>query len=268
MASNSGDALTGWMTAAGRVPMLTAAEELHLGTLVRTWQDHPDPCPAAVRRRGLRARERMVTANLRLVVSVARKFNGHRNIGAMEFADLLQEGSIGLARGVERFDPARGYKFSTYAYWWIRQAIARAIHEKSRMVRLPIQISEGKSANPQLLEAAAVTSSVGSLDYVVADGGTKLSELIGQPPSDWQVYEDRREVLALALADCLACAGIDADVTAGLMLKGEGHGSPAIGEAWGCSRTAAQARLSAAMRQISNTPGLRAVAVEALALAG
>ena len=159
------DLVRSYLRDIGRVPLLTHEQEITLGRQVqelvalevleqelasREGVEKPSPAVLAKEagltqvqlkkrlRSGQRAKERMVAANLRLVVSVAKKYT-KRN---MELLDLIQEGTIGLVRGVEKFDPTRGYKFSTYAYWWIRQGITRAIAEKSRTIRLPIHITE------------------------------------------------------------------------------------------------------------------------------
>ncbi len=155
----TGDSVRSYLRDIGRIPLLEHDEEILLGRQVQRMMEikgvqseleieSRDDLAAALGttskelrkqlRDGEKAKDKMVTANLRLVVSVAKKYT-KRN---MELLDIIQEGTIGLVRGVEKFDPGRGYKFSTYAYWWIRQGITRAIAEKSRAIRLPIHITE------------------------------------------------------------------------------------------------------------------------------
>ena len=146
----SSDPISWYLSTIGRIPLLTPAEEIELGNQVQEMmrltedgalaRDH-DGFSSHDRRMirvGRRAKERMMKANLRLVVSVAKKYQGK----GLELLDLIQEGSLGLERAVEKFDPTRGYKFSTYAFWWIRQSMTRAIACQSRTIRLPVHLSE------------------------------------------------------------------------------------------------------------------------------
>ncbi|MCP9841529.1 RpoD/SigA family RNA polymerase sigma factor [Synechococcus sp. J7-Johnson] len=141
----SADSIGWFLSNIGRVPLLTAAEEIELAHHVQSMKrllELPDasltPRQRHQIRMGGRARDRMMAANLRLVVSVAKKYQNQ----GLELLDLVQEGAIGLERAVDKFDPAMGYKFSTYAYWWIRQGMTRAIDNSARTIRLPIHVSE------------------------------------------------------------------------------------------------------------------------------
>ena len=122
----------------GRVPLLTANEELELGRAVSLWQDAETDSLPHIEQQGRVAKEKLIKANLRLVVHIAKKYQNR----GLELDELIQEGTLGLNRAVEKFDYSKGYKFSTYAFWWIRQAITRGIAEHSRTVRIPIHAWE------------------------------------------------------------------------------------------------------------------------------
>ena len=134
------DAFGDYLHSIGRVPLLTPAEELHMGTVVQEWLCCKEPNPGLIRR-GRRAMDRMVTANLRLVVSVTRNYQTRMRHLQLDPLDVIQAGTLGLIRAVERYSPTRGYRFSTYAYWWIRQAVNRHLQEQSGAIRLPSQVT-------------------------------------------------------------------------------------------------------------------------------
>ncbi len=123
-AESSLDSLRLYLRSIGRVPLLSGAEEVYLAKRIE--------------RGDVAAKQHMVEANLRLVVSIAKGYMGR----GLTFLDLIQEGSLGLIRAVEKFDYRRGYKFSTYATWWIRQAVTRAIADKGRTIRIPVHMAE------------------------------------------------------------------------------------------------------------------------------
>jgi len=206
------DALQLFLREAGRHPLLTAAQEVELAKRVE---------------RGDReAMQRMVHSNLRLVVSIAKHY---RNQG-LPFLDLIQEGTLGLIRAIEKFDWRRGYKFSTYATWWIRQAVARGLADKSRTIRMPVHIVErlhklnraerelwtrlareptlaeiAQEANIPLNQAKEVRSAArasASLDAPVGESDAVLGDFVaGEDPLPDELVEDslRSRVLADAV---------------------------------------------------------------------
>jgi len=239
----------------GRVPLLTRDQEIIFGKQVQhmmklveakealekkqhrqisleEWASHVNLPEAEVTQlvhQGKRAKQKMIEANLRLVVAIAKKYQ-KRN---MEFLDLIQEGTLGLERGVEKFDPTRGYKFSTYAYWWIRQAITRAIAQQGRTIRLPIHITEklnkikkvqrelaqkyGRSPSPaeiakelelepaQIREYLNMARQPVSLDVRVGDNqDTELQEMLeddGPSPEYYMTQEFLRQDLNTLLSE-------------------------------------------------------------------
>jgi len=222
------DLVRSYLRDIGRVPLLSHEQEITLGRMVQDLMalehielqlesdlgEKPDIHLFAEKagistiqlkkklKSGRRAKERMVAANLRLVVSVAKKYT-KRN---MELLDLIQEGTIGLVRGVEKFDPTRGYKFSTYAYWWIRQGITRAIAEKSRSIRLPIHITEMlnklKKGQRELSQELSRTPTLKELSEYVELPENDVKDLMsraGQPVSLETKIGDGEDTILLDL---------------------------------------------------------------------
>jgi len=148
----STDALQLFLKDIGKVDLLTAAQEVKLAKRIERGEH--------------RARQEMVEANLRLVISIAKKY---RNQG-LPFLDLIQEGTIGLVRAAEKFDHRRGFKFSTYATWWIRQAVSRALADKARTIRMPVHVVE-------------------KLNKIVRSERKLLAEL-GREPSSFEIGRD------------------------------------------------------------------------------
>ncbi len=219
MANNSNNSVRDYLKAIGRTPLLKAEEEVKLAnqiqaTLPLLEKETLTPEEKKIVHQGQKAKQKMVQANLRLVVSIAKKYQNR----GLSLLDLIQEGSIGLMRAAEKFDATKGYKFSTYSYWWIRQAMTRAIANHARTIRLPIHITQDlnkiKKITRQLsqklgrkptdseivaeldidmdklrsLTRAAKITSTKSLNIAIDDNQTELGEILADEsnsPSDF-----------------------------------------------------------------------------------
>jgi RNA polymerase primary sigma factor len=160
LASSTTDALQLFLNEAGRYPLLTAAQEVELAKRVE--------------RGDKQAKDLMINSNLRLVVSIAKRYQGH----GLSLLDLIQEGIIGLIRAVEKFDHRRGFKFSTYATWWIRQAVQRGVGNKARTIRVPVHVLdlERKLARVER-ELAAKLGREPNDEEIIAAAGVSEDEL-------------------------------------------------------------------------------------------
>jgi RNA polymerase primary sigma factor len=149
LAAATTDSLQLFLNEAGRYPLLTAAEEVELAKRIERGDGS--------------AKDKMINSNLRLVVSIAKRYQGH----GLSLLDLIQEGVIGLIRAVEKFDHRKGFKFSTYATWWIRQAVQRGVANKSRTIRIPVHIAEREQR--------------------IGRAERELTAKLGRPPTDEEV---------------------------------------------------------------------------------
>jgi RNA polymerase primary sigma factor len=167
LASSTTDALALFLKDVARYPLLTAAEEVALAKRIELGDEE--------------AKQRMIRSNLRLVVSIAKRYQGHE----LTLLDLIQEGIIGLIRAVEKFDWRRGYKFSTYGTWWIRQAVARGLANQGRAIRLPVHVVEREQRIARADRRLTVALGREPTDAEIADAtGLTLAQIeeVGRAP--------------------------------------------------------------------------------------
>jgi len=168
------DSVRMWLREIGKTRLLTSAEEVELAKRIENRDRDPEAAEEA--------KLILIEANLRLVVSIAKKYSGR----GMSFPDLIQEGNIGLIRAVEKFDYRKGYKFSTYATWWIRQAITRAIADQGRTIRIPVHMVETINrlikTSGQLVQRLGREPSIEEIAREMALSAERVSEIIRIAP--------------------------------------------------------------------------------------
>ncbi|HVB10898.1 MAG TPA: sigma-70 family RNA polymerase sigma factor [Bacillota bacterium] len=190
------DPLHAYLQEIGRTPLLTKDEEIELARRVQAGDAE--------------ARRRLAAANLRLVVSIAKRFSGK----GLDLLDLIQEGNLGLLKAVERFDPDRGFRFSTYATWWIRQAISRGLADKGRLIRIPVHTVDALTRVNRMAQRLQMDlgrePTRAEIAAAVGRPTDKVAELIqaGQDPVslDSPVGEDDASVLGDFVADSASAA--------------------------------------------------------------
>jgi RNA polymerase nonessential primary-like sigma factor len=203
----STDPIRAYLKAIGRIPLLSQEEELTEARKVQRYMQLLDTQgdkalsaeDESIVQAGQRAKSHMIQANLRLVVSVAKKYANR----GLDLMDLIQEGSLGLERGVEKFDPTKGYRFSTYAYWWIRQGLVRALNNQGRTIRLPIHMMEKlnalKKAQRLICQEKGRTATINELAAAIDSSPKEIRELIerGYHPIslDMKVGHDQERAL-------------------------------------------------------------------------
>ena len=263
------DSVGQYLNEIGLVPLLTAAEERELsqaveaGAKARAAIEEGEDTPENRRlaRKGAQAKDRFIRANLRLVVSVARRYPLP---SAMELLDLVQEGNLGLEHAVEKFDWRKGFKFSTYATFWIRQAIGRALDQKANLVRLPSERSaqlraalravsvEGDDLDPDLANLHRLATPT-SLDRTVGDDGEQeLVDLLPDavPGPEQLVVDHMQEELVTGLLDRLEPrAKLAVEHRFGLA-DGQKHSFREVGEILGVTAEAARRIVKRAVDEI------------------
>ncbi|WP_320674379.1 sigma-70 family RNA polymerase sigma factor [Prochlorococcus sp. MIT 1341] len=186
--------LSAYLSEIGRHQLLTPEQELTMGRKVQAMVEITDRCHLAggqgpacqfndaekrTIRLGERAKKHMITANLRLVVNLAKRYQGK----GLELLDLIQEGTIGLTRAVEKYDPTRGHRFSTYAYWWIRQGLNRALSTQSRAIRIPVNVNEKltklRAAKSRLMQRNGQAPTSAQLAEFMRIPLSEVEELLG-----------------------------------------------------------------------------------------